>query len=84
MATTITSETISRSKLSETNFGGTVCGKSARTGLWGCGKVTTRTTRKGKDKPEDVTASAIKEAGVIFTLGTRIKETLTIVKYEKV
>ncbi len=39
---------------------------------------------EGKDKPEDVTASAIKEAGVIFTPGTRIKETLAIVKYEKV
>ena len=32
--------------VSETDFRGTVCGKSARTGLWGCGVVTYRTTRK--------------------------------------
>jgi hypothetical protein len=31
---------------SETDFGGTVCVKSARTGLWGSGEVTNRSTRK--------------------------------------
>ena len=39
---------------------------------------------EGKEKPEDVTASAVKEVGVIFTPGTRIKETLATVKFEKV
>ena len=34
--------------LSETYIRGTVCGKSARTGLWGSGEVTTRSTRKSK------------------------------------
>jgi hypothetical protein len=48
MATTITSDIISRPQLSETKFGGTVCGKSARTGLWGCGEVTNRTTRNSE------------------------------------
>ena len=32
--------------LSETLNGGTVCGKPARTDLWGCGEVTNRSTRK--------------------------------------
>ena len=31
---------------SKTDLGGTVCGKSARTGLWGSGEVTNRSTRK--------------------------------------
>jgi hypothetical protein len=31
---------------SETDFRGTVCGKAARTGLWGSGEVTNRSTRK--------------------------------------
>ena len=31
---------------SETDIRGTVCGKSARTGLWGSGEVTNRSTRK--------------------------------------
>jgi predicted histone-like DNA-binding protein len=39
---------------------------------------------EGKDKPEDINASAIKEAGVIFTPGTRIKEMLLSAKFEKV
>jgi hypothetical protein len=30
----------------ESNLGGTVCGKSARTGLWGSGEATNRSTRK--------------------------------------
>ncbi|MCF8219267.1 MAG: hypothetical protein K9J21_09845, partial [Bacteroidales bacterium] len=30
---------------SKTKLRGTVCGKSARTGLWGSGKVTSRSTR---------------------------------------
>ena len=31
--------------LSETNLGGTGCGKAARPDLWGSGEVTTRSTR---------------------------------------
>ena len=31
---------------SESGFGGTVCGKAARTGLWGSGEITNRSTRK--------------------------------------
>ena len=31
---------------SETDVRGTVCGKPARTGLWGSGEVTNRSTRK--------------------------------------
>src|SRR5690625_984741 len=31
---------------SESVFGGTVCGKAARTGLWGSGEVTNRSTRR--------------------------------------
>ena len=30
---------------SKTEDRGTVCGKAARTGLWGCGEVTNRSTR---------------------------------------
>src|SRR5690625_7018241 len=32
--------------VSESVFGGTVCGKAARTGLWGSGEVTNRSTRR--------------------------------------
>ncbi len=32
-------------RLSETNYRGTGCGKSARPGLWGNGEVTNRSTR---------------------------------------
>ena len=32
--------------LSETNYRGTGCGKSARPGLWGSGEATNRSTRK--------------------------------------
>lgn len=39
---------------------------------------------EGKEKPEDVNASAIKDVGIIFTPGTRIKETLATVKFEKI
>ena len=34
---------------SESGFGGTVCGKAARTGLWGSGEITNRSTRKFGD-----------------------------------
>jgi hypothetical protein len=45
MATFITSKNISHLSFSETVIGGTVCGKTARTGLWGSGVVTIRSTR---------------------------------------
>lgn len=48
------------------------------------GSLRVTISSEGKEKPEDVNASAIKDAGVIFTPGTRIKETLAAIKYEKV
>ena len=38
---------------------------------------------EGKAKASDVTASAVKNASVIFTPGTRIKEMLSTVKFQK-
>jgi hypothetical protein len=38
-------EGLSQLSISETVDRGTVCGKSARTGLWGSGEVTNRSTR---------------------------------------
>jgi hypothetical protein len=46
MATSFKTEDLSQLSLSETDLGGTGCGKSARPDLWGCGKVTNRTTRR--------------------------------------
>lgn len=48
------------------------------------GSIRITLSSEGKETPEDVTASAIKEAGVVFTPGTRIKEMLQTVKFEKV
>jgi hypothetical protein len=45
MVALITSKNISQLSISETVIGGTVCGKTARTDLWGCGEVTNRPTR---------------------------------------
>lgn len=38
---------------------------------------------EGKDKAEDVSATAVKSTSVIFTPGTKIKEMLASAKYEK-
>ena len=38
---------------------------------------------EGKVKATDVTASAVKNASVIFTPGTRIKEMLSVAKFQK-
>lgn len=38
----------------------------------------------GKATAEEVTASAIKNTSIIFTPGTRIKEMLAVVKFQKV
>jgi len=38
---------------------------------------------EGQLTPEEVTASTIKGASVIYTPGTRIKETLSIVRFER-
>ena len=46
MAATPTSKDMSQLYFSKPNFRGTVCGKAARTGLWGSGEVTNRSTRK--------------------------------------
>ena len=36
---------LSQLSISETDLRGTVCGKAARTGLWGSGEATNRSTR---------------------------------------
>ncbi len=46
MDTIIKTQNLSQLCLSETVNGGTVCRKAARTGLWGSGEVTNRSTRK--------------------------------------
>ena len=46
MDTTVSTQDISQLSDSEAVIGGTVCGKSARTGLWGSGEATNRSTRK--------------------------------------
>ncbi len=45
MDTIIKTKNLSQTFKSETNLGGTVCQKVASTGLWGSGKVTSRSTR---------------------------------------
>jgi len=45
MDTIVDTEVVSYVSFSEAGLGGTVCGKSARTGLWGSGEVTNRSTR---------------------------------------
>jgi hypothetical protein len=45
METFSSSKNISQLSISETVIGGTVCGKTARTDLWGSGEVTNRSTR---------------------------------------
>ena len=42
----IKTKDLSQFSASETDLGGTVCGKAARTDLWGSGKVTNRSTRR--------------------------------------
>ena len=39
---------------------------------------------EGRDKPEDVTASAVKKAGIIFTPGSKLREMLHNAKFTKV
>ncbi len=46
MDTVVKAENLSQLCISETVNGETVCGKAARTGLWGSGKVTNRSTHK--------------------------------------
>jgi len=46
MATIGKTENLSQPTFSETVNGGTVCRKAARTGLWGSGEATNRSTRK--------------------------------------
>ena len=45
MATIGKTENLSQPTFSETVNGGTVCRKAARTGLWGSGEATNRSTR---------------------------------------
>ena len=46
MDTVVKAENLSQLCISETVNRGTVCGKAARTGLWGSGEATNRSTRK--------------------------------------
>ena len=48
------------------------------------GSLRTSISSEGKATPEEVKASSIKGASIIFTPGQRIKETLSAIKYEKV
>jgi hypothetical protein len=45
MATISETKNLSQPTFSETVDGGTVCRKAARTGLWGSGEATNRSTR---------------------------------------
>ncbi len=45
LAPIVKTQDISFLSISETKLRGTVCGKSARTGLWGSGEVMSRSTR---------------------------------------
>jgi len=47
------------------------------------GSLRTSISAEGQATAEEVTSSTIKGASVIYTPGTRIKETLTTVKFEK-
>lgn len=47
------------------------------------GSLRTSISAEGQATADEVTASTIKGASVIFTPGTRIKETLEVVKYQK-
>ena len=56
-------------------------GRIVRLGELGSLRITL--SSEGKDKAEDVTASAVKKAGVIFTPGTKLKEMLKGAKFTK-
>lgn len=47
------------------------------------GSLRVSLSSEGKDKADDVSASAIKGTNVIFTPGPRIKDMLNTVKYQK-
>lgn len=47
------------------------------------GSLRASLSSEGKDKETEVTASAVKNASIIFTPGTRIKEMLAAAKFQK-
>jgi len=47
------------------------------------GSLRTSLSSEGKDKETEVTASAVKNASIIFTPGSRIKEMLAAAKFQK-
>ena len=57
-------------------------GKIVRLGDLGSLRVTIHS--EGKDTPEEVCATTVKKAGVIFTPGKKLKEMLRIARFEKV
>ena len=46
MVTFVKTKNLSQLSVSEAELRGTVCGKAARTGLWGSGEETNRSTRR--------------------------------------
>ena len=56
-------------------------GRIIRLGDMGSLRITI--SSEGKEKAEEITASAIKKAGVIFTPGSKLKEMLKSVKFTK-
>jgi hypothetical protein len=65
MDATCKAKDLSQPTFSETVNGGTVCRKAARTGLWGSGEATNRSTRNQE----------IEDLGLIFKLKTLIAKT---------
>ena len=57
-------------------------GRIIRLGELGSLRITL--SSEGKDKPEEVTSSAVKKTGVIFTPGAKVKEMLNSAKFTKV
>jgi len=57
-------------------------GRIIRLGELGSMRITL--SSEGKNRPEEVTASAVKKAGVIFTPGTKLQSMLKTAKFTKV
>ena len=57
-------------------------GRIVRLGDLGSLRITL--SSEGKDKAEEVTASAVKRTGVIFTPGSKLKDMLNNAKFKKV
>jgi hypothetical protein len=56
-------------------------GRIIRVGDLGSLRITL--SSEGKETPEEVTGSAVKKAGVIFTPGSKLQEMLKVAKFTK-